>query len=66
MKPVAIIRFSPSEGPGYLANFLDVAAVPWQLLRIDAGDPLPSDIGACSGIAMMGGPMSVNDPLHRS
>lgn len=63
MKPVAIIRFSPSEGPGYLDEFLDNAGIPSQLIRIDAGDPLPLDSTAYSGIAMMGGPMSVNDPL---
>lgn len=63
MKPVAIIRFSPTEGPGHLADFLDILGVPWQLIRIDAGDPLPQDTGAFGGIAMMGGPMSVNDPL---
>lgn len=63
MKSVAIIRFSPSEGPGYLADFLDTAGMPWHLVRIDAGDPLPADSTNYGGIAMMGGPMSVNDPL---
>ena len=63
MKPVVIVRFSPSEGAGYLAHFLDSAAVPWKLIRIDAGDPLPPDSSAYSGMAMMGGPMSVNDAL---
>lgn len=63
MKPVAIIRFSPTEGPGHLAEFLDAAAIPWRLIRIDAGDPLPAGSREYAGIAMMGGPMSVNDPL---
>jgi hypothetical protein len=63
MKSVAIIRFSPTEGPGYLASALDAAAIPWQLIRIDAGDALPLSCNVYSGIAMMGGPMSVNDPL---
>lgn len=63
MKPVAIIRFSPTEGPGHLAEFLDTAGIPWRLTRIDAGDPLPLSSDECAGIAMMGGPMSVNDPL---
>lgn len=62
-KPVGIIRFSPTEGPGYLADFLDQAGIPWQLIRIDAGDPLPIDSSSHAGFAMMGGPMSVNDPL---
>lgn len=63
MKPVGIIRFSPTEGPGYLSKFLDEAGIRWQLIRIDAGEPLPTDCSAYAGIAMMGGPMSVNDPL---
>ena len=36
---------------------------PWQLVRIDAGDPLPDSVGKFSGLVFMGGPMSVNDPL---
>ncbi len=63
MKPVVVIRFSPTEGPGHLAQFLDKAHVPWQLVRIDAGDALPRNSTEFSGLAMMGGPMSVNDPL---
>jgi len=63
MRPVAIFRHSPGEGPGYFATFLDSRALPWQLLTIDAGEPVPNDPGAFSGLAFMGGPMSVNDPL---
>lgn len=63
MKPVAILQFSPTEGPGRLAGFLDAHAIPWQLIRIDEGDAVPDSLDAWSGIAMMGGPMSVNDPL---
>lgn len=63
MKPVGIIRFSATEGPGYLADFLDAARIPWQLIRMDTGDPLPASCQLYAGIAMMGGPMSVNDPL---
>ncbi len=64
MKPVAIFRHTPTEGPGYFATFLDANAVPWQLVAIDAGEEVPGDPGAFSGLAFMGGPMSVNDPLH--
>lgn len=63
MKPVAIFRHSPSEGPGYFATFLDRQAIPWRLVRIDAGDPLPAAANECSGLCFMGGPMSVNDDL---
>jgi GMP synthase-like glutamine amidotransferase len=63
MKPVAIYRFFPIEGPGYFATFLDNNHIPWQLIRIDAGDSLPDDVSSFSGLVLMGGPMSVNDDL---
>lgn len=63
MKPVAIFRHLVTEGPGYFATYLEQHGVPWQLVKIDAGDAVPSDPGAYSGLAFMGGPMSVNDDL---
>lgn len=63
MKPVAIFRLSATEGPGYFAEFLDAQAIPWQLIGIDAGDAVPRDATAYSGLVFMGGPMSVNDDL---
>ncbi|MCO6434038.1 type 1 glutamine amidotransferase [Nitrosomonas nitrosa] len=63
MKPVAIIRFFDIEGPGYFATFLDNNHIPWQLIRIDEGQALPSSIAPYSGLVLMGGPMSVNDNL---
>ena len=63
MKPVAIFRYSTTEGPGYFASYLDRQGIPWQLARIDAGDSVPADIDGYSGLVCMGGPMSVNDDL---
>ncbi len=63
MKPVAIFRHAATEGPGYFSGFLDERAIPWQLICIDAGDAVPQDAGAFSGLVFMGGPMSVNDDL---
>ena len=63
MKPVAIFRHAATEGPGYFTDFLHERAIPWQLIRIDAGDAVPQDISAYSGLVLMGGPMSVNDDL---
>lgn len=63
MKPVAIFRHSPGEGPGYFATFLDTHSVPWLLVKIDEGEVLPDSPAAFSGLCFMGGPMSVNDPL---
>ncbi len=63
MKPVAIFRHTATEGPGYLATFLDERQIPWQLIRIDAGDAVPQIASAYAGLVFMGGPMSVNDDL---
>ncbi len=63
MKPVAIFRHSPTEGPGYFATYLEAHGIPWRLIAIDAGEPVPADPGAYSGLVFMGGPMSVNDDL---
>jgi GMP synthase-like glutamine amidotransferase len=63
MKPVAIFRHFPAEGPGYFATFLDSRSVPWQLIKIDAGEIPPATSSHFSGLVFMGGPMSVNDDL---
>ncbi|MBA2350305.1 MAG: type 1 glutamine amidotransferase [Betaproteobacteria bacterium] len=63
MKPIAIFRHFASEGPGYFATYLDRRRLPWQLIEIDRGAAVPIDPISFSGIALMGGPMSVNDDL---
>src|SRR5439155_800217 len=63
MRPVAIIRHSASEGPAYFATYLERRSIPWQLIALDAGEPVPRDVAGFSGLALMGGPMSANDPL---
>ena len=63
MKPIAIFRHVAAEGPGYLAEFLDMQQIPWRLIAIDAGDAVPHSVEAYSGLVFMGGPMSVNDAL---
>ncbi len=42
MNPIAIFRHVSTEGPGYLAEFLDARNIPWQLIAIDAGDAVPA------------------------
>ncbi len=63
IKPVAIFRHSATEGAGYFAEFLNAHAIPWQLIRIDEGEPVPRNANDFSGLVFMGGPMSVNDDL---
>ena len=63
MKPVLIIRHAATEGPGFLGDFLTSQNIPWVLIKIDEGEQLPTSAIDYSGVAMMGGPMSVNDDL---
>jgi len=63
MKPIAIFRHAVTEGPGFFGEFLDQRKIPWHLIRIDAGDAVPQNVSAYSGLVFMGGPMSVNDDL---
>ena len=62
-KPVAVFRHSATEGPGYFAIYLDAKGIPWHEIKIDQGEPVPSDPREFSGLALMGGPMSANDAL---
>jgi GMP synthase-like glutamine amidotransferase len=63
VKPVAIFRHSPTEGPGYFATYLDRHAIPQRLVRLDEGERVPHGLDSFSGLVFMGGPMSVNDDL---
>ncbi|MGA7801383.1 MAG: type 1 glutamine amidotransferase [Gammaproteobacteria bacterium] len=63
MEPLWIFRHVDCEGPGYLAEVLDTHRIPWRLIAVDQGQPIPAAIDGCSGLVFMGGPMSVNDPL---
>lgn len=62
-KEIIIFRHFPTEGPGYLAEFLDRHGLRHRTVRIDAGDPIPERIADLPGLVFMGGPMSVNDRL---
>ena len=63
MKPIAIFRHTESEEPAYFATFLEQHSIPWQLIAIDQGKTVPEHVEDFSGICLMGGAMSVNDPL---
>lgn len=63
MKPLVIFRHAPGEGPGYLRDVLHRRGIPFELICIDRGDPVPASPSTYSGLVFMGGPMSVNDPL---
>jgi len=60
---VAIFRHVRSEGPAYFATYLERRAIPWKLIALDEGRAVPKDVRKFSGLAFMGGPMSVHDDL---
>lgn len=63
MAPIAIFRFSPTEGPGHFAEWLSQRGLAYEIVALDAGAKVPADPRGLAGIGMMGGPMSVNDDL---
>ena len=63
MRSVAIFCFSPTEGPGFFAEWLRAHRVPVEVIPLDRGAGVPADPRQYAGIGMMGGPMSANDPL---
>ena len=63
MKPVAIFRHSPTEGPGHFATYLDWRNIPWRLIAVDQAAAVPADPQQFGGLVFMGGPMSANDGL---
>ena len=63
MRPIAIFRFSATEGPGYFSDWLDAHGLAWREVALDEGASVPADPRAFAGIGLMGGPMSVNDGL---
>jgi GMP synthase-like glutamine amidotransferase len=62
VKSVIICRYAPTEGPGYFASYLTAREVAWRTVKLDEGESLPQ-VEEIAGLAMMGGPMSVNDDL---
>jgi GMP synthase-like glutamine amidotransferase len=63
MAPVVVIRTARSEGPAYFASYLERRSIAFDLVAIDEGAAVPGDPRHFSGIAIMGGAMSVNDDL---
>lgn len=63
MKPVCIVRHEDWINAGHLAETLNHHRIPNEMVAIDRGEPLPDRIADISGLAFLGGTMSVNDPL---
>ena len=62
-KPVLILQHQLPENAAYLITWLDDHSVEYQVVNAGAGEQFPSSIEPYSALAVMGGGMSVNDPL---
>lgn len=63
MRPVAILQHAVDVEPGYFQTWLDSEGIATQKIEPYRGHVVPIDPRNFSGICLMGGPMSVNDPL---
>lgn len=60
MKPITVLRNDAEVPPGYLERVLESRKMPWQLIRLDEGEPLP-EIEEVGGVVALGGLMGAYD-----
>ena len=60
---IAILQNNSDDGPAYLGTWLTEHGVDFDLFNFDAGDSPPATLANYAGLALLGGPMSVNDEL---
>lgn len=63
MKPIAVFQHDADVPPAFFETWLQSRSLPYLVVRIDAGDPVPATAETFGGLCFMGGRMSVNDPL---
>jgi len=62
MRKVLIFLHMYEDHSGHIQNFLGSQGVPFELVQIEEGHPVPTDIpDDVAGLVFMGGTMSVND-----
>jgi GMP synthase-like glutamine amidotransferase len=63
MKPIVIVQHEADAGPGHFERHLLHEKLPYQTVRVFAGEPMPSSAEPYVGICSLGGSMSANDDL---
>ena len=60
---IAILQNNSDDGPAYLGSWLTKHRVDFDVFNCDAGQSPPTTLAAYSCLALLGGPMSVNDDM---
>jgi GMP synthase (glutamine-hydrolysing) len=59
MKPVLFLKNITLEGPGLMEKFLSERNIPFEILDLYTGEPVPGDCRAYSCVVCLGGPMNI-------
>jgi GMP synthase (glutamine-hydrolysing) len=59
MAKIYILQHHPVESLANIADALEGAALAWQYVRVDEGQPVPASMKGAGGLIVMGGPMAV-------
>ena len=59
MAKIYVLQHHPVENLGTIADALEGAALAWQYVRVNEGQPVPHDMKGAGGLIVMGGPMGV-------
>ena len=59
MAKIYVLQHHPVENLGTVADALEGAALAWQYVRIQNGQPVPASMKGAGGLIVMGGPMGV-------
>ena len=60
---ILVLQNHAHDDPAYLSTWLDAQGERWRVVHVHAGEPVPATCDGLTAIAVLGGPMSVNDPL---
>ncbi len=56
---VLVFQHLAVEHPGILRDFMRADGIAWDIVELDAGEPVPDDLGRWDALLVMGGPMDV-------
>ncbi len=63
VKPVLVLQNLCSDGPAYLASWLQARGIAFDVCNADAGQAFPPSMAGYGALAILGGEMSANDDL---